>query len=85
MNQPELILAAPVSDAIDERLVRALDDQLSTISGEADRATNNVANAAREHGLLYVGPGSAPGDKIPAIAPVTAVADNEWKAVETVA
>ncbi|ARJ66751.1 hypothetical protein WV31_14265 [Magnetospirillum sp. ME-1] len=29
----------------------------------------------RDHGLLYVGPGSAPADRIPAIAPVTAVAD----------
>lgn len=29
----------------------------------------------REHGLLYVGPGGAPPERIPAIAPVTAVAD----------
>lgn len=29
----------------------------------------------REHGLLYVGPGSAPADRSPAMAPVTAVAD----------
>lgn len=30
------------------RLVRALDDQLATISGEADAATRNVTNAERE-------------------------------------
>ena len=29
----------------------------------------------RDHGLLYVGPGTAPADRIPAIAPITAVAD----------
>jgi len=33
------------------RLVRALDDQLATISGEADVATRNVANAERELGV----------------------------------
>lgn len=31
----------------------------------------------REHGLLYVGPGGAPPDRVPAIAPVTAVADSD--------
>lgn len=31
-----------------ERLVRALDDQLATISGEADKATRNVATAGQE-------------------------------------
>jgi polysaccharide deacetylase 2 family uncharacterized protein YibQ len=31
----------------------------------------------REHGLLYVGPGTAPADRIPAIAPITAVADSD--------
>jgi uncharacterized protein len=29
----------------------------------------------RDHGLLYVGPGTAPADRIPAMAPVTAEAD----------
>jgi polysaccharide deacetylase 2 family uncharacterized protein YibQ len=31
----------------------------------------------RDHGLLYVGPGSAPSDRIPPIAPITAIADTE--------
>jgi polysaccharide deacetylase 2 family uncharacterized protein YibQ len=31
----------------------------------------------RDHGLLYVGPGSAPADRIPPIAPITAIADTE--------
>lgn len=31
----------------------------------------------RDHGLLYVGPGAAPADRTPALAPVTAVADTD--------
>lgn len=33
--------------------------------------------SVREHGLLYVGPGGAPPERLPAIAPVTAVADSD--------
>lgn len=40
----------------------------------SEQITQTLAKV-REHGLLYVGPGSAPADRIPAIAPVTAVAD----------
>lgn len=31
----------------------------------------------RDHGLLYVGPGTAPADRVPAISPITAVADSD--------
>lgn len=31
----------------------------------------------RDHGLLYVGPGGAPADRVPPIAPVTAIADTD--------
>ena len=48
--------------------------------GDKFAATEQIVQTLgklRDHGLLYVGPGAAPADRTPALAPVTAVADTD--------
>jgi len=48
--------------------------------GDKFAATEQIVQTLgklRDHGLLYVGPGTAPADRIPPIAPITAIADTD--------
>lgn len=48
--------------------------------GDKFAATEQIVQTLgklRDHGLLYVGPGGAPADRVPPMAPVTAIADTD--------